>query len=40
MDTVTKHFCHDALAAQKVDLKTVRLLFRTRFRIDAANVFF
>ena len=40
MDTVAKHLCHDAIAAQKVDLKTMRLLLRTRFRVDPADVCF
>ena len=38
--TVAKHFCHDTIAAEKVDLKTMRLLPGALFRIDAANVFF
>jgi hypothetical protein len=40
VETVAEHFCHDTITAKKVDLKTMRLLPRTSFRIDAANVFF
>jgi hypothetical protein len=40
VETVTKHFCHDTITAEKVDLKTMRLLPGASFRIDAANVFF
>jgi hypothetical protein len=40
VEAVAEHFCHGTIAAKKVNLKTVRLLPRARFRIDAANVCF
>lgn len=40
VNVIAKHFRHDAIAAEKVDLEPVRLLLRTRFRVDAADIFF
>jgi hypothetical protein len=40
VEAVAKHFCHNTITAKKVNLKTVRLLPRACFRVDAANVFF
>jgi hypothetical protein len=40
VEAVAEHFCHDSITTKKVDLKTMSLLPGTRFRIDAANVFF
>ena len=40
VEAVAEHFRHDTITAKKVNLKTVCLLSGTRFRIDAANVFF
>ena len=37
---IAKHPRHSILAAQKVHLKTVRLFFRARFGVNAANIRF
>ena len=38
IDTIAKHLGYDFISAKKVDLKTMRLLLRARFCVDAANV--
>jgi hypothetical protein len=38
IDTVAKHLGNDFFPAKEMDLKTMRLLLRARFCVDAANV--
>jgi hypothetical protein len=40
VNVIAKHFRYDAIAAEKVHLEPVRLLLCTRFRVDAADIFF
>jgi hypothetical protein len=37
---IAEHLRHHAIAAKEVDLKTMRLLLRARFRVDATDVLF
>jgi hypothetical protein len=38
IDAVTKHLGYDFISAKEMDLKTMRLFFRARSCVDAANV--
>ena len=38
IDAIAKHLGYDFISAKEVDLKTMRLFFRARFCVDAANV--
>ncbi len=40
VNAVAKHLCHDFIAAQKMNLKAMRLFLRTSFCVDAADVRF